>query len=199
MTSHATAYGPLPLLRIEKIGHGAGSRDTPGRPNVLRLIVGEEAAAAGGERVLVLETEVDDMSPQLLGPLLDALLAAGALDAYFTPVQMKKGRPGVLVTRDRAARPARGDRGAAVPRDDDARRAPPGVGADGARRARQVERRDGLRQRAASRSAGAAGGSTMPSPSSRTASAWRPRGGVPVKEVLRRGPRRMARSGRQAS
>ena len=65
---------------------------------MLRLFVGEEAAAAGAERVLVLETEVDDMSPQLLGPLLDALLTAGALDAYFTPVQMKKGRPGVLVT-----------------------------------------------------------------------------------------------------
>ena len=98
MTGHATSYGPLPALRIEKTGHGAGSRDTPGRPNVLRLIVGEEAPAAGAERVLVLETEIDDMSPQLLGPLLDALLAAGALDAYFTPVQMKKGRPGVLVT-----------------------------------------------------------------------------------------------------
>jgi uncharacterized protein (TIGR00299 family) protein len=98
VTSHATAYGPLPALRIEKTGHGAGSRDTQGRPNVLRLIVGDEAQDAGAERVLVLETEVDDTAPQLLGPLLDGLLAVGALDAYFTPVQMKKGRPGVLVT-----------------------------------------------------------------------------------------------------
>jgi len=98
VTSYATQYGPLPPLRIEKTGHGAGTRDTQGRPNVLRLFVGEEAAAAGAERVLVLETEVDDAAPQLLGPLLDALLTAGALDAYFTPVQMKKGRPGVLVT-----------------------------------------------------------------------------------------------------
>jgi uncharacterized protein (TIGR00299 family) protein len=98
VTAHASAYGPLPMMRIEKTGHGAGGRDTPGRPNVLRLIVGDEAAEPAGERVLVLETEVDDASPQLLGPLLDRLLSTGAFDAFFTPVQMKKGRPGVLVT-----------------------------------------------------------------------------------------------------
>ncbi len=98
VTGHATEYGPLPALRIEKTGHGAGSRETKGRPNVLRLIVGEEERASAAERVLVLETEVDDMAPQLLGPLLEGLLAVGALDAFFTPVQMKKGRPGVLVT-----------------------------------------------------------------------------------------------------
>jgi pyridinium-3,5-bisthiocarboxylic acid mononucleotide nickel chelatase len=98
VTGHASAYGPLPALRIERVGHGAGGRDTKERPNVLRLIVGQEDESEAGERVLVLETEVDDTAPQLLGPLLDQLLAAGALDAFFTPVQMKKGRPGVLVT-----------------------------------------------------------------------------------------------------
>ncbi|HUL79503.1 MAG TPA: LarC family nickel insertion protein, partial [Vicinamibacteria bacterium] len=98
VTAHATEYGPLPAMRIEQVGHGAGGRETKGRPNVLRLIVGEEGAAPAGERVLVLETEVDDAAPQLLGPLLERLLGAGALDAFFTPVQMKKGRPGVLVT-----------------------------------------------------------------------------------------------------
>jgi uncharacterized protein (TIGR00299 family) protein len=98
VTAHATEYGPLPPMRIERIGHGAGGRDPKGRPNVLRLILGTEAGEPAGERVLVLETEVDDAPPQLLGPLIDALLAKGALDAYFTPVQMKKGRPGVLVT-----------------------------------------------------------------------------------------------------
>jgi uncharacterized protein (TIGR00299 family) protein len=98
VTGHATEYGPLPPLRIEKTGHGAGSRDTKGRPNVLRLIVGEEGAPAATARILVLETELDDAAPQLLGPLLERLLAVGAVDAFFTPVQMKKGRPGVLVT-----------------------------------------------------------------------------------------------------
>ena len=102
LTDYATGYGPLPRIRIEKTGHGAGSRETAGRPNVLRLIVGDEIGdeieAGSGDRVLVLETEIDDAAPQLLGPLVEALLAAGALDAYLTPVQMKKGRPGILVT-----------------------------------------------------------------------------------------------------
>jgi hypothetical protein len=98
VTAYATEYGPLPPMRIAGVGHGAGSRDTEGRPNVVRLIAGEDDAAVAGERVLVLETELDDAAPQLLGPLLERLLGAGALDAFFTPVQMKKGRPGVLVT-----------------------------------------------------------------------------------------------------
>ena len=98
VTAHAAGYGPVPPLRVEAIGHGAGSRDTPGRPNVLRLIVGEDAAASAGERILVLETEIDDMPPQLYGPLMDRLLATGALDVFYTPIQMKKGRPGILVT-----------------------------------------------------------------------------------------------------
>jgi uncharacterized protein (TIGR00299 family) protein len=98
VTGHATEYGPLPAMRIERTGHGAGGRYTRGRPNVVRLVLGEETRDGGQERVLVLETEVDDASPQLLGPLLEHLLSAGAVDAYFTPVQMKKGRPGVLVT-----------------------------------------------------------------------------------------------------
>ena len=99
VTGHATAYGPLPAMRVEATGYGAGSRDTPGSPNVLRLIVGEEGAPTGdADRVIVLEAEIDDMSPQLLAPLLERLLAAGALDAYFTPIQMKKARLGTLVT-----------------------------------------------------------------------------------------------------
>ena len=98
VTSHATAYGALPPLSIEAVGHGAGSRDTHDRPNVLRLIVGEEDASGASERVLVLEAEIDDMLPQLYGPLLARLFDAGALDAYLTPVQMKKNRPGTLVT-----------------------------------------------------------------------------------------------------
>ena len=99
ITAHASEYGPLPLMRVERTGHGAGGRDTKGRPNVLRLVVGSEAVdGATPERVLVLETEVDDAPPQLLGSLIERLLAVGAVDAFLTPVQMKKGRPGVLVT-----------------------------------------------------------------------------------------------------
>lgn len=97
VTAFANAYGPMPLLRPEATGHGAGTRDAPDRPNVLRLVVGE-AAASADDVVLVLEAEVDDMSPQLAGPLLERLLAVGALDAYLTAVHMKKGRPGLLIT-----------------------------------------------------------------------------------------------------
>ena len=98
VTGHATAYGPLPPLRSEGVGHGAGSRDTPGRPNVLRLIVGEEAGDVVGQKIVVLEAEMDDLSPQLCGPLVEKLLGTGALDVYYTAIQMKKGRPGILVT-----------------------------------------------------------------------------------------------------
>lgn len=97
VTGHATSYGALPPMRLLQVGHGAGTRDTPNRPNVLRIFVGEESPAAG-DRVLVLEAELDDVSPQLLGALLTQLIERGVRDAYFTPVQMKKSRPGVLVT-----------------------------------------------------------------------------------------------------
>ena len=132
VTSFASSYGPLPLLRPEAVGHGAGSRDLHGRPNVLRLIVGTEEAGAVSDRVLVLETEIDDMSPQLFGPLTDRLLGAGALDVYLTAIQMKKGRPGVLLTVIAPPAPARGDRGAALRGDHHPRDPPAGVGAHGA-------------------------------------------------------------------
>ncbi len=99
VTSHSSSYGPMPPLKLEAVGHGAGTRDPHDRPNVLRVFVGEEQPAAGSaRRVVVLEAEVDDMSPQLCGPLVERLLSAGALDAYLTPVIMKKGRPGFLIT-----------------------------------------------------------------------------------------------------
>jgi hypothetical protein len=98
VTSYSSGYGPLPPLRLQGVGHGAGTRDPRDRPNVLRIFVGEEQAGAAAQRVLVLEAEVDDMSPQLCGPLVERLLGAGALDAYLTPIQMKKGRPGFLIT-----------------------------------------------------------------------------------------------------
>jgi uncharacterized protein (TIGR00299 family) protein len=108
VTGYAESYGPLPSMTIDRIGYGAGDRDFSSTPNVLRVLVGSAAAVdeAGGaegerpegERVVVLECEIDDMNPQLYGVLLDRLLAAGALDVFFAPVQMKKNRPGTLVT-----------------------------------------------------------------------------------------------------
>jgi pyridinium-3,5-bisthiocarboxylic acid mononucleotide nickel chelatase len=101
VTGFAEAFGPLPRMRVDAIGYGAGERDFPDRPNVLRILVGEAEAgktAPARERVTLLTFEIDDMNPQIYGVLIDMLLAAGALDVYYTPVQMKKSRPGTLVT-----------------------------------------------------------------------------------------------------
>ena len=91
---------PCPPLRLEKVGYGAGSRNLPGHPNLLRLYVGEPLPQAPGlrERVLVLETHIDDMNPELYEPLMAALFAVGALDVALAPIQMKKNRPGVRLT-----------------------------------------------------------------------------------------------------
>ena len=102
VTAYADAYGPLPPMRVDRIGYGAGDRDLPARPNVLRALVGEadQAAveAAAPERVVVLECEIDDMNPQLYGVLMERLTDAGAFDVFYAPIQMKKNRPGTLVT-----------------------------------------------------------------------------------------------------
>ena len=86
-----------------RIGYGAGDRDPAQAPNVLRVLLGErmEAAAAdepSAERIVTIECEIDDMNPQLFGPLMDRLAEAGALDVFYAAVQMKKNRPGTLVT-----------------------------------------------------------------------------------------------------
>ncbi len=91
---------PCPPLRLELVGYGAGSKDFPHHPNLLRLLLGEPLAPLPGhrERVLVLETHIDDMVPELYEPLMAALFAAGALDVAWGPVQMKKNRPGSALT-----------------------------------------------------------------------------------------------------
>ena len=76
----------------------AGDRDLPGAPNVLRIAVGNAAGAPDLQRVVVLESEIDDMNPQIFGVLMDQLLTAGALDVFYAPIQMKKNRPGTLVS-----------------------------------------------------------------------------------------------------
>ena len=98
VTEYADAYGPAPPMRVERIGYGAGDRNPAGRPNVLRALVGEGTGTGAFERVVVLECQIDDMNPQLYGALMDRLAAAGALDVFYAPIQMKKNRPGTLVT-----------------------------------------------------------------------------------------------------
>jgi len=91
-------FAPLPNLTLERVGYGVGSRDLPDRPNLLRGILGR--AASGGERdtVTLLETHLDDSTPEALGYLMERLLSEGALDVAFSPLQMKKNRPGVRLT-----------------------------------------------------------------------------------------------------
>jgi pyridinium-3,5-bisthiocarboxylic acid mononucleotide nickel chelatase len=98
VTTYAREFGSLPPMTISQTGYGAGDADFAERPNVLRLIVGESESQAGIERIVTIECEIDDMNPQLFGPLMDRLYGAGALDVYYAPVQMKKNRPGTLVT-----------------------------------------------------------------------------------------------------
>jgi len=94
------SYAPLPSMRIKATGYGAGGRDTPGEPNLLRLLVGETEAAAteDSESIAIIETVIDDSSPQLLGYVSELLLASGAWDVYRAAVQMKKSRTGVQLT-----------------------------------------------------------------------------------------------------
>ncbi len=95
----ASGYGPLPRMKLDRSGYGAGTRDLAGRPNVLRLFVGEEQDGTFPvETISVVEANVDDMNPQIAGFVAEKALAQGALDVFFTPVQMKKGRPGLLLT-----------------------------------------------------------------------------------------------------
>jgi pyridinium-3,5-bisthiocarboxylic acid mononucleotide nickel chelatase len=98
----ATRFGTFPEMSIGKSGYGAGTRDFPGHPNVVRLTIGEAAsvlaAKTSRETISVLEANLDDLSPQVFGYVLDRLLEDGALDVFAMPVQMKKNRPGTLLT-----------------------------------------------------------------------------------------------------
>ena len=113
LAHYAEAFGGMPAGRVERVGYGAGRREVPGRPNVLRAVLVDPAAlpdesAAGGGAVLaagghgagdhvVLEANIDDMTPELLAHAADALREAGALDVWMSQALMKKGRPGVVL------------------------------------------------------------------------------------------------------
>lgn len=95
------SFGPQPAMNVSSIGYGAGTADLQGQPNVVRLMIGEAAekkVAGFDEEIAVIEANLDDMNPQIYGYFSEKALAAGALDVYTTPVQMKKNRPGILLT-----------------------------------------------------------------------------------------------------
>jgi uncharacterized protein (TIGR00299 family) protein len=95
----ASRFGPFPELRVEKVGYGAGTRDIPEHANVARLTIGKsEASKVAEETITILEANLDDLNPQIFGYVMDRLLEQGALDAFGVPVQMKKNRPGTLLT-----------------------------------------------------------------------------------------------------
>ncbi|HLF83426.1 MAG TPA: nickel pincer cofactor biosynthesis protein LarC, partial [Blastocatellia bacterium] len=100
-------FGALPPMSITKVGYGAGSRDPKGFPNALRLVLGEmgeaeetqtNVYATSDETIVVVETNIDDMNPQVYGFVMERAFALGALDVFMVPVQMKKDRPGILLT-----------------------------------------------------------------------------------------------------
>jgi len=99
LTAVAAEFGPMPAMRLLRSGHGAGSRQGSGLPNVLRVLEGEiQGARAGTAEVIVVQANIDDMSPENFGHLMERLYETGALEVFFTPAQMKKDRPGVLVS-----------------------------------------------------------------------------------------------------
>jgi uncharacterized protein (TIGR00299 family) protein len=93
----AASFGPMPPMVVEGVGYGVGTRELEDRPNLLRIVVGDEECERDTETVAVLETNLDDTNPEWLGYLMERLFEAGALDVVFCPVQMKKNRPGVQV------------------------------------------------------------------------------------------------------
>ena len=98
----AKRFGAFPEMTIEKSGYGAGTRDLPGQPNVVRLTIGEApsslATKTAKDTIAILEANLDDLNPQVFGYVMDRLLEEGALDVFGIPVQMKKNRPGTLLT-----------------------------------------------------------------------------------------------------
>jgi pyridinium-3,5-bisthiocarboxylic acid mononucleotide nickel chelatase len=100
LTTLASGFGPMPEMMVESIGYGSGEKDPP-IPNLLRVSIGESNIAVKGyqtERVGVVETNIDDMNPQIYDYLIEKLLDMGVLDTFLVPVQMKKNRPGTLIT-----------------------------------------------------------------------------------------------------
>ena len=104
VASLAEGYGPLPPMRLEAVGYGAGARELHERPNLLRAMLGEPLPADAAPLVSLIEANLDDLSPELVPDAAEEAYAAGAIDVWSTPAQMKKGRPGLVLSA--LARPA---------------------------------------------------------------------------------------------
>jgi len=98
LSSLASSFGPMPQMSVDRIAYGAGGKDIEGRPNVLRLMMGKTVADCDEDTSIVIETNIDDMNPQVYDYLIEKLMDLGAQDAYLTPIIMKKGRPAVLLS-----------------------------------------------------------------------------------------------------
>ena len=104
ITTVCTHYGPIPTMKLEQTGYGAGTRQYEKFPNALRVLIGEDQVSASDlvssddESLWMIETNMDDISPQILGHVMERVFELGALDCYFTSVQMKKNRPGILLS-----------------------------------------------------------------------------------------------------
>ena len=98
LTTLAAEFGPLPAMRLRAVGCGAGRREGKTRPNLLRVLIGETEAEGDADEITVLETNLDDASPEVVGHCLEQLITEGALDAYAVPIHMKKSRVGVVLT-----------------------------------------------------------------------------------------------------
>lgn len=98
LSTLGSSFGPMPQMAVSKTAYGAGNKDIPGQPNVLRLMIGEPASSYDEDTSIVIETNIDDMNPQLYEHMIDKLMQQGAHDAYLTPIIMKKGRPAILLS-----------------------------------------------------------------------------------------------------
>lgn len=92
------SFGPLPPMKVDVVAYGAGDKNFPGKPNVLRLMLGELATTCEEDTSIVIETNIDDMNPQVYDYLIKKLMLQGAQDVYLTPIIMKKGRPAILLS-----------------------------------------------------------------------------------------------------
>jgi uncharacterized protein (TIGR00299 family) protein len=93
-----SSFGPMPLMKLERVAYGAGDKEFPGLPNVLRLMIGQPVEGYEEDTSIVIETNIDDMNPQVYDYLIEKLMQQGAHDVYLTPIIMKKGRPAILLS-----------------------------------------------------------------------------------------------------